>query len=62
VFFYVRLPVWRKWLLLTRVVASGVSWAVGVTQRHASVTLPALGKLESAYNPCKEKTLPELWY
>lgn len=47
---------------LTRVVASGVSWAVGVTQRPASVTLPALGKLESAYNLCKDKTLPELCY
>jgi len=47
---------------LTRVVASGVSWAVGVTQRPASVTLPALGKLESAYTSCKEKHLPELWY
>jgi len=40
---------------LTRVVASGVSWAVGVTQRPASVTLFALGKLELAYNPCTEK-------
>jgi hypothetical protein len=33
------------------------SWAVGVTQRPASVTLPASGKLESANNPYKEKKL-----
>jgi hypothetical protein len=39
---------------LTRVVASGVSWAVRVTHRPVSVTPSALGNLESAYNPGKK--------
>jgi hypothetical protein len=41
---------------LTRGVASGVSWAAGVTQRSVSVTPTALGNLKSAYYP-EEKNL-----